>query len=257
VLTKADKLGNTIGYCSMELVNQAGELVARGKHIRYLQMGLHFDLMSHPIALPWVVRAYELFFARKSHSTMHRAVGKDIFPLPKGFPSIDGVGKVFEALGLERVSYDSVLVDGATAAAHGPDNSALFTSLHGRVPADRIRAFAMTVRPITSNLLGNMHGGAVACAVEHACVLSRAQGVPEEERGSPGYRLGCFVDSVEVRYISAMKGDLHITVADDVHAPVLQLSGAAQPVASRSFGKVLSAEDGAQCAEYVCTWKAL
>lgn len=46
VLTQADKLGKTIGFCSMELLNSKGELVARGRQavridVQYVVRILH------------------------------------------------------------------------------------------------------------------------------------------------------------------------------------------------------------------------
>jgi acyl-coenzyme A thioesterase PaaI-like protein len=267
VLTKADKLGKTIGFCSMELLNQQGELVARGKHIRYLQMGMPFDLIAHPVAMPWTVKIYEMFYARKGAPSFS-ANGKEIFPVPANFPSIDGVGRVFDVLGLQRTPNiahnepDSEETDIASSAA-GP-LSPLYCSDNGRVDPSTVHSFSMTVRPVTSNVLGAMHGGAVACAVEHACLLSRAgNAAPDGSlRGAQGaYDLDCYVQSVEVRYIAAMKGDLVITVVEDVHAPQLpDVSGAVGGAGegrrwpSKSFGRVLSKDDGTLCAEYVCSW---
>ena len=65
ILTKADKNGKTIGYCTMELLNKKGELVARGKHIRYLQMGALFDTITDPMILPWTVNYYEYFHGKR------------------------------------------------------------------------------------------------------------------------------------------------------------------------------------------------
>lgn len=68
ILTQADKLGKSIGYCSMELLNKKGELVARGKHIRYLQMGRPFDFITQSWSLPWTLKFYEMFYGKKTDS---------------------------------------------------------------------------------------------------------------------------------------------------------------------------------------------
>jgi hypothetical protein len=109
-----------------------------------------------------------------------------------------------------------------------------------------------------------MHGGAVGCAVEHACILSRtrnlnAQGTADGTQGV--YELDCFVSGVDVRYISAMTGNLIITTADDPHSPQLGLEkGEGEAVAkqawrSKSVGRIFNEKDGSLCAEYVCTWE--
>ena len=52
------------------------------------------------------------------------------------------------------------------------------------------------------------------------------------------YETDCFVSSVEVRYISAMKGDLHITCAEDIHSPLLPADSQGKQWHSKSFGNV-------------------
>eukprot|EP00598_Pedospumella_elongata_P002470 CAMPEP_0184981050 /NCGR_PEP_ID=MMETSP1098-20130426/10910_1 /TAXON_ID=89044 /ORGANISM="Spumella elongata, Strain CCAP 955/1" /LENGTH=109 /DNA_ID=CAMNT_0027504571 /DNA_START=7 /DNA_END=333 /DNA_ORIENTATION=- len=108
------------------------------------------------------------------------------------------------------------------------------------------------------NRNGKMHGGAVGCAVEQACLLSRSANTNEQgnQIGTEGvYELNCYVKSLDVRYIAAMNGDLIVTTADDVYAPLLfGNSVAGSPSANwraRSIGKVLNKADGSICAEYV------
>lgn len=50
--------------------------------------------------------------------------------------------------------------------------------------------------------------------------------------------MDCFVSSVEVRYMSAMKGDLHITCAEDIHAPLLPADSRGKQWHNKSYGKV-------------------
>lgn len=279
VLTQADKLGKSIGFCSMELLNKKGELVARGKHIRFLQMGMTFDLIAHRWMLPWTITYYENFHGRKEDlPSTTGGQGKHIFKLPAGFPSLDGTGRIFDVLGLNRTEHIKYGTDlHNKSATHCSDN--------GRIDPDKEQQFGMTVLPVTSNLLGNMHGGAVACAVEHACVLARTR-APIMLSGSSSigknadninsstsstsnnsssegsvvgagqgeYLLECCVTGVEVRYINAMKGDLVITTVEDIYAPPLPRPDSLGVTwSSKSFGKVLS-RDGTVCAEYVCSW---
>lgn len=238
-------------------------LHAAGKHIRYLTMGMPFDLIAHPWMLPWAMKYYETFHGRKhdlpSTTDGH---GKHIFKLPKGFPSIDGVGRVFDVLGLQRT----------TPIPYGNDShnrTNTHCSDNGRIDVSTEQQYAMTVVPVTSNFVGSMHGGAVACAVEHACVLARTRAhTPHTAQSTHSthadfvstaakqgeYLLECFVSGVEVRYINAMKGDLVITTVEDVYAAPLHRADSQGVVwSSKSFGKILN-KDGTVCAEYVCTW---
>eukprot|EP00598_Pedospumella_elongata_P010230 CAMPEP_0184989812 /NCGR_PEP_ID=MMETSP1098-20130426/30268_1 /TAXON_ID=89044 /ORGANISM="Spumella elongata, Strain CCAP 955/1" /LENGTH=366 /DNA_ID=CAMNT_0027514891 /DNA_START=65 /DNA_END=1165 /DNA_ORIENTATION=+ len=258
-LTHADKLGKTLGFCSMEMLNSKGELVARGKHIRYLQMGFSFDLITKPWALPWALKFYETFYGKKTDAmaTTGETAGKGehIFRKPLHFPELDGLGRVFELLGLTKV--DPTETAQALPAVRSAEDSLLYCSEDGRADPAQVAVYGLTVRPIVCNMLGSMHGGAVACAVEQACLLSRARNTNQkgELSGPAGvYETDCFVSSVEVRYISAMKGDLQITCAEDIHSPLLPADSQDKQWHSKSFGKVLSKKDGSMCAEYVCHW---
>ncbi|KAJ1411750.1 hypothetical protein B484DRAFT_402526 [Ochromonadaceae sp. CCMP2298] len=241
IYTRCDKVGKTLAYCSLEVLDSRGQLVASGKHIKHLPMGLHWDIINHPLLVPYTLYYYENFLANKGREAQQgggqgEQGGKNDFhraTVPASFPSLEGVGQVFELLGLQ--------VEGGGA-------------------------FNMTVSKPTSNLLGNMHGGAVGCAVEQACVLAREQqgmGMGQEQGVGVGgggsgrqgqYKLGCYVKGVEVRYISPMKGEVVITTGDDPHSPLMGEGGGGGGFwRTRSVGQVRG-EGGQLCAEYVCTW---
>jgi hypothetical protein len=146
------------------------------------------------------------------------------------------------------------------------DNN-IFCSDSGRVDAADVKSYTMTVKQMTSNLRNTMHGGAVGCAVEHACLLSRSGNTQSDgsAEGCDGvYDMDCYIQSLEVRYISPMRGDLIITAANDRHSPLLYAAGRSAPSGpmaeearrwcTKSLGKVLNKSDGSVCAEYVCTW---
>jgi hypothetical protein len=178
VLTSADKNGKTIGYCSMEMLNQRGELVARGKHIRYIHMDIPgFKIITHSLIIPWVLNFYEYFHGKKrspdnknsARGTEREFDGKSMFKLPAGFPSIDGVGRVFEILGLKKLSAESSQGNVSTVSEssssnssndgrfHGTQETSLSTILcsdNGRIEPSAYLSYGMTVVPITSNLTG-------------------------------------------------------------------------------------------------------
>lgn len=257
ILTRADKMGKTLGYCTMEILNKQGELVARGKHIKYLPMGLFFDVVTHPVVSPAALLYYEHFVGSKK-GRQARAEGDHTLKIPEGYPSIDGVGRVFDILGLTRMPLNPF--------QSKRDNSHPLTlcSDNGRVDPETEVSYSMTVQQITSNLNKTMHGGAVGCAVEHACLLSRSgnTNAAGNQEGTHGvYELDCYVQSLEVRYISPMRGDLIITAANDVHAPLLYKGQDGKTADERSahwttksIGRVLNKADGSLCAEYVCNW---
>lgn len=260
ILTRADKIGKTLGYCTMEILDSKGELVARGKHIKYLPMGLFFDVITHPVVSPATIAFYENFMVSKEGKKA-RAAGSHVLKVPEGYPSIDGVGRVFDILGLKRLPSNPF--QGKRDTSH----HLTLCSDNGRLDPATEFSYNMTVQQVTSNLTKTMHGGAVGCAVEHACLLSRsgntnAQGNQEGTHGV--YDLDCYVQSLDVRYIAPMRGDLIITTANDVYAPLLYkdkntnaAAGAddkAKLWTTRSIGRVLNKSDGSLCAEYTCNW---
>lgn len=264
ILTSADKIGKTLGYCTMEILNAKGELVARGKHIKHLPMGLYFDVITHPLVSPAALTFYENFMVSKE-GRKARAEGKHELKIPKGYPSIDGVGRVFDILGLKRLSSNPFQGDRDTS------HRLTHCSNNGRLEPETELSFSMTVQQVTSNLNKTMHGGAVGCAVEHACLLSRSGNTNAlgNQDGTQGvYDLDCYVQSLDVRYISPMRGDLIITTVNDIYAPLLYTDkhsasslGAGASVGdktalwtTRSIGRVLNKSDGSLCAEYTCNW---
>jgi acyl-coenzyme A thioesterase PaaI-like protein len=257
ILTQADKIGKTLGYASLEVLNQNGELLARGKHIKHLNMGPWFDFITHPVIAPISLALHE--FTHKRENAKKEKEGNNDVHKVTGFPTLEGVGKVFDILGLTRF-----LSKVPSAEADVADNN-MFCSDSGRVDPAEVKSYTMTVKQMTSNLNRTMHGGAVGCAVEHACLLSRSRNTQSDGRqeGREGvYDMDCYIQSLEVRYISPMRGDLIITTANDRHSPRLYTGASSAQAGSeeaarwctKSLGKVLNKSDGSVCAEYVCTW---
>jgi hypothetical protein len=55
ILTKATKIGKTLGFATMEMFDADGLLLARGEHIKYLPMGPMWDLMANLVLSPMVL----------------------------------------------------------------------------------------------------------------------------------------------------------------------------------------------------------
>lgn len=272
ILTSADKIGSALGFASLEILNDNGELVARGKHIKHLPLGWWFQLITHPIIAPLSLALHE-YKVKKETKRKQRAGHNDVKHLT-GLHRIEGIGKVFDMLGMKRYS-------GTVASRMEVDNTA-YCSDTGRIDQEEMKRYELTVKQITSNLRKTMHGGAVGCAVEHACLLSRCMNTQEDgsQEGREGvYDLPCYVRALEVRYLAPMKGDLVVTVANDPHSPLLYSDsssnhsskntsssdtgsdGVSRPSTeevqrwgNRSIGKVVNQADGSVCAEYVCHW---
>ncbi len=244
VVSKCDKIGKSLGFCTMELQTIDGSVLARGKHIKYLPLGKVWDIITHPWVLPTTIRFHD---AMKS-STTFRDLAAKFTNIPKhhnkGFPQCEDTGSVFEVLGLVR---SASRLDGLPAGTH---------------------QFDLAMRPHLVNNIGKLHGGAVAAVVEEACYLSRSDVlVSDGERGSSNaWRSDFFVQSIEARYETAMEvspkqntityeiivnaqGDLVVTCTDDHTSPLLS-SGQR----SVTTGTVCNKKDGQVCAEYVCRW---
>jgi acyl-coenzyme A thioesterase PaaI-like protein len=200
ISTKSDKIGKALGYCTMELLDEDGSVLARGKHIKYLPLGKLWDFLASPMILPLTLFFYQYFtkvfpetflgkwwyrtnvkkhdpssedmIADNEVSTvlLKSLAGKKLSSIrdsPYSNPAFNNeVGGLFQALDLERL-------DG------GEETTTC--------------KFEIRVRPHLTNLLRKMHGGAVAAAIEQACILSaRKKGKAE----------GLLVTSMEIRYLS-------------------------------------------------------
>jgi hypothetical protein len=55
ILTKATKIGKTLGFATMEMFDADGLLLARGEHIKYLPMGPMWDFMANLVLSPMVL----------------------------------------------------------------------------------------------------------------------------------------------------------------------------------------------------------
>lgn len=250
IMTHTDKIGKTIGFCSMEILSSDNIILARGKHIKFLDTGIIFDYLLNPYVFPIILQIYDWFFAKKT------------IAIPKDFPSIDGIGKVFNILGLNKIVANDVSI------SYDDSDTTANNILHHN---DNTSYYAMKVNPITRNMLGNLHGGALGVAIEHVCILSRITHtnnnnsmddtktyMKDIEDGK--YNLNCFVKSIEIRYIAAMSGDIVITSNDDLSSSLLRSNNSDNNYignTSASYGQILRRKDNQLCAEYTCHWSLL
>eukprot|EP01034_Spumella_vulgaris_P021419 gene21419-27449_t len=236
--TTSDKIGKALGFCTMELHTTDGRLLARGKHIKYMPMGSLWDFIASPMFLPITLAIYEylttssfgkylmsLFSKKKSKKhTTETVIEKE--------KEIVGVGAVFTELGLKTVDY-----------------SEAYNSTSGRRSAFEFRAGRHL-----HNLMDKLHGGAVAAAIEEACMMTR-RSAPTTESGVGGAVDRFYVQSMEVRYLAPMKGELIITCEDDDYSPSLSVPSKEElKLSSRTTGKVVNKKSGVVSVEYVCVW---
>lgn len=177
IKTSSDKIGKALGFCTMELRTAAeGRLLARGKHIKYMPMGGLWDLLASATLLPVTLAVYEYLTTSGFGKFLLGLFSKKSKRPAEENPAvrdIAGVGAVFGELGLLPTAFNHESSSAAT------------------------KAFEFRVGRHVTNLMGALHGGALAAAIEQACVLSRTQ----SGDNAPAH----FVQSMEVRYLSPLK----------------------------------------------------
>lgn len=241
VLCQVDKIGRSVGFLTIEFQDISGKVVARGTHNKFMPTGFLWEtLLSKPL-FPfglWLFGKYAgqhkyrtpvdyLFQGNVSSEDAIRAL-KDIRP-----KSLTGaVGSVFDLFALTN----------APATTATPSSEGL--------PV--IHRYEMDVLKETKNYVGLMHGGAIAGAIEKACLLSR--NIIPRESSQP---TGLIVGSMSVRYLSANKGRIVVEVTDDDNAGTIIDPVTQQRMPLQSVGSVKDAKTGKVTVQFTCTWRAL
>lgn len=222
IVCKSDKIGKTIGFCSMQMMNADGDVIAKGKHIKFLPMGPLWNLVGHPRCLPTFLQFWRnygqklknTFIGKKLEKLLlggGRSRGQFTEPMESGV-----VGATFHSLGLTSCSafgegnYDSIN-NGASSVA-----------------------YMLSVQPHLCNIIGVMHGGAVAMAAEEVASSSSSlsSASPANTRNTSittedmvptttiamqelGATRGGMIRSMELRYLSSVRGDVRVSAVED------------------------------------------
>jgi len=137
VHTEPTKIGRTIGFCDMTVSTVDGVVLARGQHIKFLQMGLLWDIFMHPILMPVTVHVVTL------------------------------LNSFLKSRGKKEVK--QVFVDDSVGG--------LYRGLRLRSEDTNPNRFSMSVQSLLHNPLGALHGGALAMACEEAALQSVPKGL--------------------------------------------------------------------------------
>ena len=206
LLIKVDKVGKYIGNCSMAMHDTSGNLVARGKHIKFMYTGAVWDFFFCRWVLPFTLSLIAFFtsnplgvlltslFAGKrnkgeSDFRNHFASRPDLFdafnirPVSDSYPSAEG--SIFEWE--TRTDFTNPL--------------GIFIALV---------QFLLTACFFLDGV-GYVHGGAIALAIEKACLLATA--------GELGKEPDRLFSGLEVNYFSPAKASLLCSLV----APILIL----------------------------------
>jgi acyl-coenzyme A thioesterase PaaI-like protein len=187
VATHVDKIGNFMGFCTMELYNKdCSILLARGKQIKFMPVGFFFDFISRPYIFPFFYQYYEKIHGRRYVTSIdhllpdHKPHTTKTIHTPK--PTNDAIGAMYSALSIEKIS-----------------DSNQFATLQGH--AENSGYYTVPPHPKLVNPLGMYHGGAIAAALEDTCRAYKREVFASTMQIEP------IIQSMEIRYLSAMKVD--------------------------------------------------
>lgn len=191
LVSRCDKIGKSVAFLSMELLSVKGDIIARGKHIKYVKMGFGWDLLTSFLLFPIVLMIVEYLVAssKKKKDQARKKEGGE------ANTTTNQVGRIFEDLKMTAVADPAALFSHPEAPADG-EHKKPKKKKHLPVFAEDEHCFALKVSRATSNVMGHMHGGAVAAAAEEACVQ-----VASKNGAHPTGR----IDGIQVSYISPMK----------------------------------------------------
>jgi acyl-coenzyme A thioesterase PaaI-like protein len=191
ITTRADKIGKILAFCTMEmssLVN--GEVLARGKHIRYLPMGWWWDILAKPYFAPIVHYLYQNF-RRKTIQTPIDHLFDNLVDSnqPNKLPPVPDCiyesGYYFKLLNINK-------------CANADDRKAILEDLHDDHHENCDLYDLKVLKLEMTNPVGALHGGALGACIEVSCFDYKLQRMPQLR---PKLR----VKSLDIRYMAPMK----------------------------------------------------
>lgn len=189
---KTEKIGKFIGFSSVVVKDEDNNIVAKGSHSKFMDMGRLWNVMHNPWISKWLYALYYRFryaaFTTPLDDIIHgtttledsesRIRANPLFQSPEelfhaNFSSFQLQSK---ALHLEREDAD----EGDAVASH---------------------TYSLNVLKQTKNYLGLMHGGGVAGAIEQACYMFKFHGDENERKWRGRLR----VAKMDIKYLNATK----------------------------------------------------
>ena len=202
IRVKTDKIGKTLGFCSFDIVNANDNttVYAKGSHIKFLDMG----------------KAWDFLFGYFFNYTLTLI---DMFKLndPKSVAS----GYINKLIGLKK----NDIKDNRIQSSHV---GALFDNLKIMENANNI--FQLKPEPFMNNPIGTLHGGALACFIEHS----------NYQYTNGKLQDNTYIRKMETKYLSRGKGVLLIRdIALDVDR-------------YESTGKIVNEKDSSSIVQFHC-----
>ena len=182
VAVNAVKVGRTLGFIDMKMLDKDNRLVAHGRHIKYLPMGWIWDMFTHPSISPYSFPLVENLGSNEAfnNSYVGRMLGEALL----------GAGN--KAISSSSASTSEAATDVVSSTFEMLDVQPAGTRLQGQGGA-----YDLTVKPQMCNMMGALHGGALAMAIESSAAQEK------RKKTSPDH--GSDITCIEIHYLSAVK----------------------------------------------------
>eukprot|EP01038_Epipyxis_sp_PR26KG_P012756 gene12756-17102_t len=246
VACKADKIGKMVGFCTMELFDDKGYLVARGKHIKFMPMGFMYDFINNKYIQPYFMYLIAIFTSISFQNNIFVKWLSALFksskkPSPLIIPNnINELSGIFNCLSVQPLSHDASIKAFKILGILNTSSS-IDHDMYRRGQEDGL--FQVKVQPWACNYFKIMHGGAIAMSIEQACVLYRQAHTDQNDNQ-------VCISGMSIRYLSPTKGDLFITIKEEFD----QHRHRDGPI--RTVGQIVNQKDGLICAEFQCHWQS-
>jgi acyl-coenzyme A thioesterase PaaI-like protein len=188
IVTRTDKIGKVLGFCTMEMLNKQGELLARGKHVKYLPLGAHLDIVAMSPLFPVAIALYNRFRAKTFQTPIDTIFNLSKIAKPLDSDILEGE-YIYKRLKLVR---NRDLEERRYFLEKQPDNHPF--------EKNDFELFNYKVEKHMMNFLGALHGGGLATVVEEA-----ARAYLETKHNSKGLRNVLKLKSLDIRWLSAFK----------------------------------------------------
>jgi hypothetical protein len=196
IITRTDKLGKVLGFCTMEMMNKKGDLIARGKHIKSLPLGAHLDLVATSPFFPCLIALYKKFRQNRFQTPLDQLFGISNAPsLPFASDILEGEF-IYRRMNMIRVENEE---ERTFYLKESPDNHH-FEEMNLERNCD---LFSYQIEKHMYNPIGTLHGGALGTVVEHAARLFKESRL-ENSHCSINARNVLRLKSLDVRWLSAM-----------------------------------------------------
>jgi acyl-coenzyme A thioesterase PaaI-like protein len=193
VAVNAVKVGRTLGFIDMKMLDKDNRLVAHGRHIKYLPMGWIWDIFTHPSISPYSFPLLESLSSNEAfnNSYVGRKLGEALLGADNnGIASPGAAASSESAAEVVSSTFEMLDVRPAEVASSGDGDG-------GGGCAGSSDGYDLNVTPQMCNMMGSLHGGALAMAIESSAAQYK------KKKTSPDHRSD--ITCIEIQYLSAVK----------------------------------------------------